>query len=69
MPRSDAVFLYPSDPAFIANTIESSVSQLRVRCSDKIWKTWKDFGISGQIVFCQICKALRFSKLVVGVVP
>lgn len=64
--RSHAVFLYPSDPGFIASTIESTVGQLRSIRGDRAWLTWRDLGVTGQIIFCQICKAVRFSSLVVA---
>ena len=64
--RSDAVFLYPSEPEIIAATIEESVRQLRMATGLRSWITWKEFGAAGQIIFCQICKALRFTKFAVA---
>jgi len=65
-PTSDGLFLYPADPEIIASTIEESISKLRSTTEGKQWLSWKDLGISGQIIFCRICKALRFTKLVVA---
>jgi len=65
-PRSEALFLYPSDPKIIASTIEEAVRQLRGAVAGKKWLTWRDLGVSGQIIFCQVCKALRFTGLVVA---
>jgi hypothetical protein len=58
--RIDGLFLYPNSPVIIASTIEETVQQLRATAGSKRWQTWKNLGISGQIIFCQICKAIRF---------
>lgn len=65
-PRSHGLFLYPSEPQIIANTIESAVLELSRVASEKNWTSWKHLGITGQIIFCQICKALRFTELVIA---
>jgi hypothetical protein len=59
------LFLYPNDPEIIAGTVEEAVRQLRT-ASEKTWLTWRDLGISGQIIFCQICKALRFTGFAIA---
>lgn len=64
--RSDAFFLYPSTPPVIANTIEEAIQHLGRAAPGSKWLSWKDLGISGQIIFCQICKALRFTKVVIA---
>lgn len=64
--RSSGLFLYPSEPIVIASTIEEAVAQLGPRSGGKRWITWKDLGISGQIIFCEICKAMRFTDFVVA---
>jgi hypothetical protein len=64
--RIDGLFLYPNSPAIIANTLEEAIQQLRTAASLKTWKTWKGLGVTGQIIFCQICKAIRFSNLVIA---
>jgi len=65
-PVSDGLFIYPSDPEIIATTIEESIPRLQSTTNGKQWLSWKDLGISGNIVFCKICKALRFTKLVIA---
>ena len=60
--QSEALLLYPSDPAVIAATIEQGINELRRIAPGSRWLSWKDLGISGQIIFCQICKALRFTQ-------
>jgi len=62
--HSHGLFLYPSTPEIIASTIEAAVHTLRQISPDRRWLTWKDLGISGQIIFCQICKALRVTRAV-----
>jgi hypothetical protein len=65
-PRSEGFFLYPSEPEIIAATIEVAVAQLRTAAGDRNWLTWRELGVAGQIIFCQICKALRFSNFVIA---
>jgi hypothetical protein len=59
---SRAVFLYPSDPETIASTIERAVWILKDRDKKSSWLTWRDFRPTGQIIFCTICRRLRFSE-------
>lgn len=63
--RSDALFLYSSSPASIAHTIELAVERLSQVAGDRSWKSWKNLDIPGQIIFCEICKAIRHSRLIV----
>jgi len=64
--RSEALFLYPNEPQIIAATIEEAARLMTIAQGSKRWLTWKDLGISGQIIFCQICKAIRFTNFVVA---
>lgn len=64
--RVDGLFLFPSDPEIIASTIEEAAQRLQAASGSKRWATWKNLGTKGQIIFCEICKAVRFSKLVVA---
>jgi hypothetical protein len=66
IPRSHGLFLYPSTPTIIANTIEAAVQELGRVAGHKRWTSWKHLGITGQIIFCEICKALRFTELVIA---
>jgi hypothetical protein len=63
---SDALFLYPSNPESVAHTLEGSAKHLSRVAGDRRWNTWKNLDVPGQIVFCEICKAIRYSKLVVA---
>jgi hypothetical protein len=65
IPSVQGTFLYPNGPQHIADTIEQAVEQLRGHSSKADWVTWKDFNITGSIIFCTICKQMRFSRLVV----
>ncbi|MGO9087614.1 MAG: P-loop ATPase, Sll1717 family [Candidatus Sulfotelmatobacter sp.] len=58
--------LYPTTPQTISSTIEAAVEELGKVQAAKKWTTWKDFGVTGQIIFCEICKAMRFTRLVVA---
>jgi hypothetical protein len=33
---------------------------------EKRWSSWKHLGITGQIIFCEICKVLCFTDLVIA---
>jgi len=62
-PRS-GLFLYPSEPVQIADTIERAVAMLRERTSIDHWHSWRDLNVAGQIVYCAICKAIRFADAI-----
>ncbi len=62
---SRGIFLYPSDPPQIAATIEAAAALLRAR-EPGLWKSWRDFQVAGQIVFCSICKQLRHAAVVIA---
>lgn len=57
---SAAVFLYGSKPEIIASTIEEAVAKLRIRITPKRrFLTWRDFNVAGNVIYCEICKAMR----------
>jgi hypothetical protein len=62
---NNGLFLYPSDPPQIAATIENAVKMLPAS-GQKGWSTWKDLHTAGQIIYCTICKAMRFSDQAVA---
>jgi hypothetical protein len=57
-------FLYASEPLEIAQTIEGAVRMLQYEHKNYQWRTWRDFGVTGQLIFSQICKAIRFTDVV-----
>jgi hypothetical protein len=61
---SKAIFLYPADPSQIAATIESAVKLLRTGHAPADWLSWRDLGTVGQIIFCAVCRGIRFSETV-----
>jgi hypothetical protein len=61
-----AFFLFPSQPAQIAATVEAAVKRLKYAKRQQKWRSWKDLQIGGQIVFCEVCKASRFAESVVA---
>ncbi len=65
-PRSTGIFLYPSDPTQIADTIEIAAKNLQQRFPERTWLTWRDFHTAGQLVFCAICKSCRFAQYVIA---
>jgi hypothetical protein len=66
MRMSNAFFIYPSHPAHLANTIKECVSTHRKEEGNKSWLTWEDLLVGGKIIFCEICKAIRGSRLIVA---
>jgi len=65
-PISDGLFLYPNEPGIIADTIEECIPKLISTAEGGLWISWRDLGVSGQVVFCKICMALRSTKLVIA---
>ena len=63
---SKSLFLFGSQPPEIASTIEAAAEKLRTMVSSERWITWRNLGVPGQIVFCEICKAMRYTDLVVA---
>ena len=59
------VALYPSSPPQIAATIEGAVRELD-RTGQRRWLTWRNFRTAGQVIFCAICKRMRFAGVVVA---
>jgi hypothetical protein len=66
IPSSQGLFLYGSKPENIAAAIESAIESARGAGVGEGWRSWKDLPISGQIIFCEICKAMRFSGTLVA---
>jgi hypothetical protein len=62
----DGFFIYPSEPIYLSKTISETVRQLQQHSSLENWLTWQKLNIDGQIIFCEICKAIRASKLIVA---
>ena len=65
-PHRTGIFLYPSDPPQIADTVEAAAKKLRKRFPEQTWLTWRDFQTAGQIIFCAICKSCRFAQYVIA---
>ncbi|MBZ5622555.1 MAG: hypothetical protein LAQ69_28055 [Acidobacteriia bacterium] len=59
---TDGFAVYPSEPPFIADTVETAIKRMRQAHPGQGWITWRDLSIPGQIVFCGICKALRSTQ-------
>lgn len=60
------LFLYPSHPKTVADTIREAIIKLNFDNIGDKWYSWEDLPISGQIIFCEICKGIRSSKLVIA---
>src|ERR1700730_15716331 len=61
----DAFFVYPSEPRFISATIEEAIRKIKVTTTNLNVVSWKQIGISGQLVFCRVCQHERFATVVV----
>lgn len=59
-----AFFVYPGDPPQIAAAIEEAIKLLPHPCNDA--RGWKTLPIAGQIIFCEICKAMREANTIVA---
>ena len=59
-------FAYPSKPPQIAESISLAVNSLKKAEPEWDWQTWTDMSVSGQLIFCEICKRIRSSHAVVA---
>ena len=59
-------FVYPSEPRQLALTILQTVKELQTHSSSYSWRSWEELNTPGQIIFCEICKAIKSSELVVA---
>lgn len=59
---SERFFVYPSKPLPIADAVQHA-SELG---SDLGWRSWKELDVGGRMIFCSICKALRFTECVIA---
>lgn len=64
--KSEAFFLYPSEPAHLSLTVSDAVRQLQQHSSKENYISWENLFVGGQLIFCEICKAIRGTKLVVA---
>jgi len=58
------IFLFPSHPTTIADTIERAAEDLELSDQSSNWLTWTKFSIAGQVIFCTICKRMRFADFI-----
>src|SRR6266511_6408934 len=56
----------PSQPQQIAATIEAAVAKANATRHQHYWSTWRDLPIAGQIIFCEVCKGIRYSSTIVA---
>src|ERR1039458_850296 len=62
----DAFVIYASEPEFLARTIEEAVKGMKAQQPQLSIRTWRSLPIPGRIIFCEICKALRFAHVAVA---
>ena len=63
--ESDLFFLYPSHPQIISKTIEEGIRLIQSNAPSERVVSWRDMGAVGNLVFCQVCKTMRLSRVVV----
>lgn len=63
---SSAFFIYPSYPAHLASTIKECVLTQQKEAGNRSWLSWEDLSVGGKIIFCEVCKAIRGSQLIVA---
>lgn len=63
---SDIFAAYASEPATLSTTIDQAIEQLKRSKPNHRWQSWKELAVGGQIVFCEICRCIRFAKVFVA---
>lgn len=63
--QTELFFLFPSQPAIISKTIEEGIRLIQSNAPDMRLMSWRAMGAIGNLVFCQVCKTLRFSSVAV----
>lgn len=63
--KSGVFVAYPSDPAYVSETIKQAVETSREGSNQKII-SWEDLPVTGSIIFCEICKAIAKAEAVVA---
>lgn len=64
--RTTVFFAYGSSPAHISEVVETAATKLNRIRPEVDWSTWRELPIAGQIVFCEICKRVRQSAIVIA---
>ena len=62
----EGFFIYPSQPKIVAQTISDTVRDLQNHAPQRNYKSWESLNIGGAIIFCEICKAIRSAKSIIG---
>lgn len=61
-----AFFAFASEPSTVSATVQRAVEQLRRSKPNHHWASWRDLSIGGQVIFCEICRTIRYSEIVVA---
>lgn len=64
--RIKAFVCYPGAPIHISSTILEALRKLSQMNAGEVWLPWADMDIAGKIIFCTICKNMRFSERIVA---
>jgi hypothetical protein len=64
--QTSVYFFYSSKPELIARTIEEGIRKLKAASPNLEIASWVDMPIQGQLIFCEICKAQRFTSVAVA---
>lgn len=60
----DGFFLYPAQPTTIAATVAQAATRLAELEPGLTWRTWRSMDPPGRVIFCEVCKNMRFAASV-----
>ena len=63
---TEAFFIYPSEPNHLARTVAQCVRELKSFGAERKYQSWEELAVGGQIIFCELCKAIRTARLIVA---
>ncbi|MBT8386036.1 MAG: hypothetical protein KJO12_01370 [Ignavibacteria bacterium] len=64
--NSEAFFIYPSEPVHLSLTFSETVRKLQQHTTEEKYLSWEKLFMGGKLIFCEICKAIRATKVVVS---
>ncbi len=66
VPATHAFFFFSSKLEMISQTIAEGIRKLRLNGNKLEIGSWQSMNVDGKIIFCQICKSQRFTKVAVA---
>lgn len=62
---SKAFWIFPSSPTEVSAVIDLAVRE-QAREVPGSWRSWRDLDIDGRLIFCEICKSMRATDVVIA---